>query len=181
MTDTLVLPASTRPGSINTALADRIATAARDVGVDAEIVNLRDHPMPLYDAVVEERGGIPLGARRLAASIAAAERVVVVTPEYNGAFTPLLKNTVDWLTRVDTAILASRTILLASASPGQGGGANAVALTRSWFESMRLDVAPKALTVGGAALADDGSLPVDAGALSEFVGQLVDTELRPCA
>ncbi len=83
----------------------------------------------------------------LADRIASAEVLVLVSPEYNGTFTPLLKNTVDWVTRVDTAAFAHLRVLVASASPGRGGGANGVAMVRTWLSNMGIDTAERTLSV----------------------------------
>ena len=170
----LVLAASTRDGSVNRALADRIAAhLAADLPV--EVIDLRDHPMPLYDRAVEERDGVPAAAVALAGRFAAAGALVVVTPEYNGAFTPLLKNTVDWVTRVDIAALAHLRVLVASASPGRGGGSAGAALTRLWLSNMGIDVADRSVCVGGASLAVDGSITgVDDADLARFAAQALD-------
>ncbi len=96
----LVIAASTRAGSINRALARQIAERFVAAGDDAETVELGDHPLPLYSDDVERCSGVPAAAHELAGRIVDAEVLVIVSPEYNGTFTPLLKNTVDWVTRV---------------------------------------------------------------------------------
>ena len=102
----LVMAASTRMGSINQALARHIA-ARLDATPPVEVVDLREHTLPLYDGDLEARDGVPAAATSLAARIASAEVLVLVSPEYNGTFTPLLKNTVDWVTRVDSSSFAT--------------------------------------------------------------------------
>jgi chromate reductase len=172
----LVMAASTRTGSVNVALARRIV---RHLGADTELLELQDHAMPLYDGDLEDRDGVPATARSLAERIASAEVLVIVTPEYNGAFTPLLKNTIDWVTRIDMAALAHLRVLVATASPGQGGGAKAAAITRAWLVNMGVDVAEHTLCVGGVSLADDGDVGgLDDAELERFVSQAVR---RPAA
>lgn len=139
--------------------------------------------MPLYDADLEAADGIPSSVAELAANIRAAEVLVIVTPEYNGAFTPLLKNTVDWLTRVDHRILAHLVVLLASASPGAGGGARAVAMTRTWMDNIGVTVADRTLSIGGAELGANGSIVgLDNVAVADFVRWVgLASEQRSCA
>jgi NAD(P)H-dependent FMN reductase len=168
---TLVMAASTRTGSVNVALARRIAG---HLGPDAELIELRDHPMPVYDGDLEARDGVPASARALAERMASAEALIIVTPEYNGAFTPLLKNTIDWVTRIDIAALAHLRVLVATASPGQGGGAKAATITRAWLANMGVDVAEHTLCVSGVSLADDGDIvEFDDSELERFVIQAV--------
>lgn len=147
-TQVVVMPASTRDGSFNRALAHAISARLADHGSSATVLDLRDHPMPLYDADAEARDGVPATARTLAARLADASVLVVVSPEYNGTFSPLLKNTIDWITRVDVSALAHLTVLVAAASPGAGGGANGVEMVRTWMSNMGVPVAEHALTVG---------------------------------
>lgn len=165
----LVMAASTRSGSINSALAQRIAT---HLGEHAELVDLRDHRMPLYDGDLEALDGVPDSARALASRLAAAQTAIIVTPEYNGAFTPLLKNTIDWVTRVNAAALSHLRVLVATASPGRGGGSNAAAITRLWLASMGIDVAEHPLCIGQVALGEDGDIDgIDDDELERFVSQ----------
>jgi NAD(P)H-dependent FMN reductase len=167
----LVMAASTRTGSVNQALARHIA-ARLDLASPVEIVDLRDHPLPLYDGDLEARDGIPAAAAALAGEIASADVLVLVSPEYNGTFTPLLKNTVDWVTRIDASAFAHLRVLVASASPGRGGGANGVAMIRTWLSNMGIDTAERTLSVGHAPVGPDGDLvDIDHVELTRFVRQ----------
>lgn len=167
----LVMAASTRTGSVNQALARHIADRL-DNGSPVEIVDLNDYPLPLYDGDLEERDGIPAAAAGLAGEMAAADVLVLVSPEYNGTFTPLLKNTVDWVTRIDASAFAHLRVLVASASPGRGGGANGVAMIRTWLSNMGIDTAERTLSIGGASVGPDGELvDIDHAELTRFVDQ----------
>ena len=69
--------------------------------IEAEMLDLRDYPMPYYDAPVTSimlNGDYPHESVRLwAAKIAAADGFIVVTPEYNHGYPAVLKNSFDWL------------------------------------------------------------------------------------
>ena len=167
----LVMAASTRTGSVNQALARHIA-AWLDTSAPVEIVDLRHYPLPLYDGDLEARDGVPAAAAALAREMAAADVLVLVSPEYNGTFTPLLKNTVDWVTRIDASALAHLRVLVASASPGRGGGANGVAMVRTWLSNMGIDTAEHTLSIGGVSVGPDGELvDIDHAELGRFVSQ----------
>ena len=168
----LVMAASTRTGSINQALARAVTDEIGRSEPSVSLVDLAEYPMPLYQADIEATEGVPASVHELAERVAAAEVLVIVTPEYNGAFPPLLKNTVDWLTRVDTAVLARLRVLLASASPGRGGGANAVAMVRIWMDNVGVTVAESSLSIGSAELGPDGRLAnLDTTAVAAFARQ----------
>ena len=153
---TLVMSASTRTGSINGALARRIVSVITDRGHLAELVDLTEYELPMYHGDLEAADGVPPAAHALVDRVREADRLVIVTPEYNGAFPPLLKNTIDWMTRVDRASMAHLTVHLAAATPGGSGGARVLPITRTWLENMRVTVAPDVLGVAQSRLGDAG-------------------------
>lgn len=136
----LVFAASTRTGSLNQRLALRAAAEADRLGAAVQQIDLADYPLPLFDPDLEREQGAPAEAEALARLLREQNGLLVATPEYNGAFPPLLKNTIDWVSRVERGLLADRSIGLMSASPGTGGGRRALALTRTWLQHMRADV-----------------------------------------
>jgi chromate reductase, NAD(P)H dehydrogenase (quinone) len=134
---------STRSGSYNTMLL-RALVAAAPVGTTVEIAAIRD--IPLYDGDVEAVEGIPLPVQALKDRLAAADGLLIVTPEYNNSIPGVLKNTIDWLSRppADIArVFRGRPVAIAGATPGPGGTALAQAAwlpivrtlgMRPWFE-----------------------------------------------
>jgi NAD(P)H-dependent FMN reductase len=160
-----VLAASTRRTSLNRALARLIAErlAAADHTVD--LIDLSEHPMPMYHGDLEAESGTPAAAVELTERLARADQLVIVSPEYNGSFPALLKNTVDWLTRVDRRVLAHLDIRLAATSPGSLGGSRGLVHLRAWLENMRLRIVLPTLSVPNASLDDESRLvtqdPID--------------------
>lgn len=146
----LVFSGSKRQNSVNTQPAKQLSSTAQALGFEASFLDLKDYDMPLYDGDIEQSQGIPKSAQDLEVVIKEHDIIVIASPEYNGAFTPLLKNTLDWVSRVDVGFLSAKTVALASASPGQGGGARGLALLRTWFENMRISVAPESFSLGSA-------------------------------
>lgn len=168
-----VIAASTRARSINAALARRIVERLERTDTPVDLIDLRDFEMPIYQGDLEAEHGVPAAARELTVRLQDAAVLVIVSPEYNGAFPPVLKNSLDWVTRVDRGAVAHLTMFLASASPGGLGGARVLALLRMWFESMRITVAATALSVPHASLIDDGDeLADDPADLNEFVAAI---------
>jgi len=139
----LVLSGSNRTGSFNTMLASMMVDGLIARDVDARLVPLGHLDLALFDADVNEADGPPPAAHRLQADIAAADGLVIVSPEYNGAMTPLLKNTVDWVSRVDMATFFLKKVALAAATPGRRGGANVLDLTARWLPYIGADVFPE--------------------------------------
>ncbi|HZP13342.1 MAG TPA: NADPH-dependent FMN reductase [Nevskiaceae bacterium] len=120
MTSLVVIPGSWRTGSFNVALA-RAAIAAAPAGCTCVLESIKD--IPLYDGDVEARG-TPAAVTRLKEVVAAADGVLMVSPEYNNSVPGTFKNAIDWLSRPDTDIarvFGGRPFGLIGASPGMGG------------------------------------------------------------
>lgn len=152
----LVMSGSTRTGSIHRRLAVSVVDGLGRRGVDARLVDLRDHPMPLFDADLLEESGPPPTAHELRSLIGDAEAVIIASPEYNGAMTPLIKNTVDWVSRVDMFTMFGKLIGLLAASPGKGGGAKVLAMTETWLASIGARPFARSFSLAGAHEAFDG-------------------------
>ncbi len=136
----LVFAGSLRTGSYNGRLA---ALAAKELTLaDADVmrISLADYPLPVYDADHESRSGPPLNAIKLKQVMAAHQGVFIASPEYNASITPLLKNTIDWITRVrerggaGRAAFKNRIFALGSASTGRFGGMRSLMTLRQVLE-----------------------------------------------
>jgi NAD(P)H-dependent FMN reductase len=137
----LVFAGSLRTGSYNARLA---ALAAKELTLaDAEVtrISLADYPLPMYDADHESKSGPPLNAIKLRQVIAAHHGIFIATPEYNASITPLVKNSIDWITRVRErdgadgyAVFKNRVFALGSASTGRFGGMRSLLMLRQVLE-----------------------------------------------
>jgi chromate reductase len=146
--DMLILAGSTRKASLNAELARHMVTVATRDGVDARFIDLSDFEMPMYNFDFEEAVGPPRAAVELHDLIKSAQSVVLVSPEYNGGPTPVLKNAIDWVSRVTKRPLEGKRVGLVSATPGAGGGVTGLAGLRLILTSMRADLPPHDLAVG---------------------------------
>src|SRR3954471_8919304 len=99
----LVLPGSSRTGSLNFTLARAAVRIAEAQGASTQLLDLRSLSLPLYDGDIEAKQGVPPGAAELIGAIVRADAVLVVTPEYNGFPTPLVINAFDWISRAPAA------------------------------------------------------------------------------
>ena len=136
----LVLAGSVRTGSFNARLA---ALAAKEIArAEAEVtrISLLDFPLPLYDGDHEARSGPPENAVKLKRMFCAHQGVFIASPEYNASLTPLLKNAIDWVSRVrenkEPALAAyrNRVFALGSASNGTYGGMRSIMALRHVLE-----------------------------------------------
>ncbi|MCZ7583591.1 MAG: NAD(P)H-dependent oxidoreductase [Deltaproteobacteria bacterium] len=120
-----VLSSSLRKESWNTKLAKAAAAELRSRGADARAATLADYAMPLYDQDIQDRDGIPKGARDLADRFRDADAFVVVSPEYNHSISGVLKNAVDWISRLRPVPWLDKPALLMSATPAPAAAARA--------------------------------------------------------
>ena len=96
----LVFAGSVRTGAYSGKTADIAQRELAVLGADVTRISLIDYPLPLMDEDLEREKGIPDNALKLARLIAAHDAVLICTPEYNGSIPPLVKNTIDWVSRV---------------------------------------------------------------------------------
>ncbi len=179
----LVIPGSLRTGSLNIRLAQMAAAELLRAGADVTELSLADYPLPIYDGDLEARSGVPEEAVQLKRMIGAHQGVLLVTPEYNSAPPPLLKNAIDWVSRVQDpgesagAVFRNRAFALAAASAGKLGGARCLAALRLILSGCRAPVIPNQLTLSFAdqAYDDQGRLKnnADVEALQAMVQQLI--------
>ena len=116
----LVIPGSLRTGSLNVRLAAAAAYEFAQAGAEVTRISLGDFPLPIYDGDLQTKSGVPKNAINLKRMIGAHHGVLIVTPEYNSSVPPLVKNTIDWVTRVqDAHETRSRRALFCVRGPNQ--------------------------------------------------------------
>ncbi|MBR9770471.1 MAG: NAD(P)H-dependent oxidoreductase [Gammaproteobacteria bacterium] len=183
----LVFAGSAREDSFNKRLAKLMAQRIDELGGQATFVDLRDFPMPIYDGDLEAGEGLPEHASRLKRMFMEHQGLAIASPEYNGFITPLLKNTIDWVSRPDGDLGAlepyqHKVAAIVGASPGGLGGLRALPLLRQLLSNIGVTVLPDQLAVGGAGSAfhEDGSLADEgkAKALDNICQRLVTTLAR---
>ncbi|MGD0023869.1 MAG: NAD(P)H-dependent oxidoreductase [Xanthobacteraceae bacterium] len=136
----LVIPGSLRTGSHNARLA---ALAAKELALaeaDVTRISLADYPLPLFDADLLAEAGPPHNAVQLRHMLEAHRGVFIASPEYSASVTPLLKNTIDWISRVRNrgeptyAAFKNRVFAIGAASTGSAGGLRSLMALRQILE-----------------------------------------------
>ena len=136
----LVFAGSVRTGSFNARLAALAAKELALAGCDVTRISLEDYPLPLYDADDESKNGVPVNAASLKTMMAAHQGVFIASPEYNASVTPLLKNTIDWVSRVrergeaPLAVFKHRVFALGGASDSPYGALRSLMTLRQILE-----------------------------------------------
>ncbi|MGV3725793.1 NADPH-dependent FMN reductase [Hydrogenophaga sp.] len=161
----LVFAGSTRAQSFNRRLAHVAADIARAQGAQVTHLELADFDLPLYNADLEARG-TPAAAIRLKEIFHAHPAWVICSPEYNGSYTGLLKNTIDWVSSPvkgdatwgsGTKPFAGKVVGLLSASPGAMGGLRSLSHLAPLLSNLQCWLTPKQFALGRAGDAFDAS------------------------
>lgn len=184
----LVIPGSLRSGSLNAKLAAVIAHEVALAGAEVTRISLADFPLPIYDGDLQAKSGVPKNAVNLKRMMAAHHGVVIVTPEYNSSVPALVKNTIDWVTRVQDLhevrgqVFRERPFAIAAASESRLGGARALAALRLILSACQATVLPSQLALSFATEAYDDmerlKHSADAEALKALVRQLIEFSQR---
>lgn len=169
----LVIPGSLRAGSHNARLAALAAKELTLAEADVTLVSLGDFPLPIYDADLDARSGQPAAAVQLKRMIMAHQGVFITSPEYSASVSPLLKNAIDWVSRVREsgeptyAAFKRRVFAIGSASPGRAGGLRSLMALRQILE----------LGCGALVIPEQIAVSNAAGAFDEL-DNLKDTQLQ---
>jgi NAD(P)H-dependent FMN reductase len=180
----LIIPGSLRSGSHNVRLASVAMAELVEAGADVSLISLADFPLPIYDGDLEARSGVPAEAVKLKRLMGVHHGVLLVSPEYNSSPPPLLKNALDWVTRVRERdeppgyAMRGRPFALASASTGRFGGARSLMMLRLMLSGCRVTVIPTQLSLSSADQAYDDMDRLKSGndrdMLTAMAQQLID-------
>jgi len=184
----LVIPGSLRSGSLNARLAAAVAHELVQSGTEVTRISLSDFPLPIYDGDLQAKSGVPKHAVNLKRMIGAHHGVLIVTPEYNASVPALVKNTIDWISRVQDPhetrgqVFRERVFAIASASGGRLGGTRALSALRLILTACHASVVPNQLALSFADQAYDEMDHLkhqpDIEALQALVRQLIDHSQR---
>jgi len=165
----LVFAGSTRKDSYCKKLASLATLVAKDMGIDATFIDLKDYELPIYNGDLEAEKGLPANAEKLRQLFFASDAVLISTAEYNSSLPAVLKNTIDWITRGpdkqgDTSPIKDKTMAIISTSPGFMGGIRCLVHLRAILGNIGAIVIPKQMCLGKAheAFTEDGNLVSEA-------------------
>lgn len=136
----LFIAGSARENSWNKRVARLGAMIADANGIDATFADLADYPMPIYDGDLEAKSGPPDMARKFKALMKVHTGIFIASPEYNASFSPLLKNTIDWVSHIrddgeaPLEVFKTRVFAVGAASPGGMGGLRGLSQLRLVLE-----------------------------------------------
>ena len=181
----LVVAGSTRQHSVNRKLAAVCAGIAREASANVTHLELADFEVPMYNADLQAQG-VPADVLRLKAIGYAHSAWIICSPEYNGSYTALLKNTIDWISspvKGDPAwsdgdrSMRGKVVGLLSASPGAMGGLRSLMHLAPLLANAQCWVAPQQYALGraGDAFDEHGALknPTQHEAVKAVVHQVL--------
>lgn len=175
----LAFAGSGRADSLNRKLLKLAVASARAQGAEVTVLELKADTLPLYDGDLEA-AGMPPKVIELKHLFAAHDGLLIASPEYNMFFTPLMKNTLDWLSRPAPVGVpepfADKTAALFATSPGGFGGLRGLPFLRLLLSKLGVLVAPADLAVGlgETAIGDERlSDPKQQAALESVVRELI--------
>jgi NAD(P)H-dependent FMN reductase len=162
----LAFAGSARKDSLNKKLLKIAVEGAQAAGADVTLVDLADFELPLFSQDLESEMGMPDIAGKFKRLMIAHDGFLIASPEYNSAFSPLLKNTIDWASRSESddepPLMAYRgkTAAILATSPGGLGGMRGLVMLRMLLGNLGVIVFPdqQAVPNGLKAFNDDGSM-----------------------
>ena len=171
----LAFAGSVRKGSLNKALLKLACDNVVKKGAEVEVIDLADFDMPLYSGDIEDSKGIPANALKLKDAFDKADAVIISAPEYNFSVSGVLKNAVDWMSRIrPQQPFKHKQILLMSASPSMIGGNRGLWALRVPLEALGAFVYPEMFSLSVAHEAFDNNGVLKDPALSSMLKANVD-------
>lgn len=167
MTKLLAFAGSTRKGSFNQAILDVAVEGAREAGAEVTLISLADYEMPVFNEDYESEHGIHDNAQAFKDLLMEHDGFLIATPEYNSSYPALLKNAIDWASRMaegEKPLQAYKGKIagIMAASPGGLGGMRALAALRTLLENIGTMVLPNQRSVAKA-----GDLVDESGKLTD--------------
>lgn len=162
----LAFAGSTRQESYNQRLIAVAAQGAEEAGAQVTLINLANYPMPIFNQDLEGAEGMPGAARAFKKLLVGHDAMMIASPEYNSAISPLLKNCLDWASRAESkdekplSAYRGKWGSIMAASPGRLGGLRGLASLRTLLGNLGVTLLPDQMAIPRAfqAFAEDGSL-----------------------
>ena len=150
----LAFDGSGRHGSHNHHLLEIVAQGVKQAGGELTLINIKEYDLPLYDPDLEAEKGLPESVLKLKQIFDAHDGFLIASPEYNGTVTPLLKNTIDWVSRPHAGEgslkqFKGKVAGIMSTSPGKLGGLRGLYQLNTILFGIGVVVLPEIVSIGG--------------------------------
>lgn len=177
----LAISGSCRKDSLNAKLLATAVGSALALGAEVTELDLRALELPIYDGDLEAAAGLPAGCLTLKQALNDHHGLLVASPEYNGFFSPLLKNAIDWASRPQEgrpSPFAGKVAALVAASPGGLGGIRGLPAIRLLLGNLGVLVTPGQMSLPNASEAFTTAGTLANAAQQEMLDKVVSELLR---
>jgi NAD(P)H-dependent FMN reductase len=152
----LVFAGSLREKSVNKTLAKIAMKGAEKAGAKVSFIDLKDFPLPIYDADLETKEGLPANAQAIKKLLQEHDGWIIASPENNSSISAVLKNMIDWASRPsfpgekNLICFTNKVALILSASPSYLGGLRGLVHLRAILGNLFTLVLPQQKTIANA-------------------------------
>lgn len=148
----LAFAGSLRENSYNKRVLKTAIEGARGAGAEVTYLDLRDFPLPIYNADDQAENGFPENALRFQEILNAHDGLLIASPEYNGTIPGGMKNAIDWASRQSDKfktieVFKGKVAAIITASPGSFGGIRCLSHLRGMLSIMQVNVLPSEIAV----------------------------------
>lgn len=181
----LAFAGSLREKSYNKRVLKVAVEGAKKAGAEVTYVDLKDYPMPIYNADLQETQGFPAIATAFQKLLLEHDGIMIASPEYNASLPGALKNVIDWTSRANGDLkigecFKGKIAAIMTASPGAFGGIRCLAHLRDVLTILLVNTLPSEIAVAKVGAMFDGDsdeMTNDTmrGVLEELGKSMVDT------
>lgn len=182
-TNVLLFAGSLRQESLNKKLIQETAEVALELGANVKVIDLKDYPIPFYNADEESSIGMPENAKKIRDLMIKSQVIIIASPNYNRFFPGVVKNLFDWASRSETAsesyeAYQGKTFVLMSSGPGNSGGAKGLESVRQLLLVLKGRVLPEQFVLPSGTTAYDAQGHLKDPAMRERLKIFVKSALQ---
>jgi NAD(P)H-dependent FMN reductase len=149
----LAFAGSLREKSYNKRVLKIAVEGAKQAGAEVTYIDLKDYPMPIYNADLQDTQGFPPIAAAFQRLLLEHDGLLIASPEYNASLPAALKNVIDWASRANGDLktidcFKGKIAAIMTASPGGFGGIRCLGHLRDVLTIMQVNTLPSEIAVG---------------------------------
>lgn len=148
----LAFAGSLREHSYSKRVVKTAIKGAEKAGAEVDFIDLRDYPMPIYNADDHQQKGFDENALKFQKLLSEYQGFMIASPEYNGSLSGALKNALDWASRQSDEfkmgeVFRGKVAAIMTESPGAFGGIRCLGHLRTILSILGVNVLPSEIAV----------------------------------